>query len=198
MFGMKKRGLLGFLSLAAVAVFVGVFLVGFAEASPKQMEGTWQIRNGIGVFEHDEEEANIIVEGRGTFNISNVVEVDENEGTLSISGSMNYSFFWEDNRGPLDGNPHNIPISQTDGVGYLLEEGVYWFELEDIGFMGVEIISDNKAVITSVFLGEGYSAMLMFDATKGGGGSSSGGCNAAPGLLTALSLIPLFFIKRKR
>ena len=190
MFGKEKRSL--FVSLAVVAIFVGVFLVGFAEASPRQMEGKWQINNGTGrygiwegreTWQENSEEVELI--GSGTITIRNVNAIDGTKGTLSLEGALDYQAI-------LDEEPVVVYKRSVDrNVEYRFDENngyLFPFSDEDGVILTVAIRSGNKAgFYFEVFnLPDDKFLWTAFDATKESEGSSSGGCNAGFGVIAAL------------
>ena len=107
---MKKKFYLALLLIAALCLSAA----SMAQADPQRLVGTWEMEDGDGKFEDDDDEYDVTADGLATFKISNVAPNGDEptEGTLTFSFSGEYELeLLEDN------TPVALPLTMTMTFG---------------------------------------------------------------------------------
>jgi len=102
-------------------------------------------------------------------------------------------------------NPGMEYLAHQSGLEKVSETVYRVTEVSDTGnILSMSIVLSNNSTLSVKMEGTDPDDILkmeyafVFTRVGGGNGGGGGGCNAAPGLLGVLSLIPLLIIKRKR
>ena len=199
---MKKKFCLALLLIAALCLSAGA-----EEANPQWLEGTWRMGNGTGTLVIEDPASEEAVTATGGMRVT-ISDVDENEGTLSMSGTGRYKFAIA---GGEPSEPEDITIPKND-YPYEFNDGENTYEIEideeDDFTLTIKLLTETTAkvkierAVTDEGDGDGEGTTgtmtLEFNASKVTDSSSSGGCDTGAGFGLFLALGALAVFKRAK